>query len=337
MQKISVVIPAYNAAPWIKESLDSVLVQTWRDFEVVVIDDGSTDLTREIVGEIQDPRIRLICQENQGQSAAINRGVRESTGTHVKILDADDWLNPQHLAAQLDALRESPDGVASCRWGYFLSCPKSIKVEDEFTHHDYGDPLQWLVDSLTKDQGMMGGWMWLIPRSLWERVGGYDERLSLNNDFDFSIRLLLASSGVRFAPEAIYGYRKGVNGALSGSGGRKAMESAFKTTESGCEALLAHEPSERIRQICADRWQSWLFRFYPEFPDLADQAAQKVGELGGSRMKLEGGVVLRALLPLLGWKRVRDLQALAHRSAWKNVLRWKAERRLLRMAGSRVK
>lgn len=327
-QAISVLIPAFNAERWITGALGSALGQTWADIEVIVVDDGSTDQTGALVRAIQDPRIRLIVQENRGQSAALNRGVAESRGRYIKFLDADDWLNPTHLEAQIRALEESTECVGSCRWGYFMDHPRCPAVREEAADRDYSDPLEWLVDSLTRDEGMMGGWKWLIPRTVWERSGGWDERLSLNNDFDFSIRLLLASEGVRFAPEAVYSYRKGVAGALSGSRGLKAMTSAFLTTESGCRALLAREDSPRIRQICANRWQEWLFHFYPEYPELATKAQHEIKRLGGSSVRLQGGRILNLLLPVLGWKGVRQLQSLSRRCGWTAVMRRKAENRL---------
>jgi glycosyltransferase involved in cell wall biosynthesis len=331
MPLISVIIPAYNAERSIGEAIGSVLAQTWRDFDVVVVDDGSADGTAAVVREFDDPRIVLVRQGNRGQSAALNRGVAEARGEFIKFLDADDWLNPEYLAAMHAVLGEGGDQVAACGWGYFVDDPQRVAVRSEHANQDYADPLEWLVDSLTRDEGMMGGWKWLIPRTVWDRAGGWDERLGLNNDFDFSIRLLLAAGGVRFAPNAIYAYRKGVAGGLSGTLGRGAMLSAYQTTEAGCRALLAREDSGRIRRICADRWQEWLFKFYPEHPELAVGAQQQVTALGGSTREMPGGRFQQLLLPVLGWRRVRRVQSLVYRSGWGMVLRWKARRRASRL------
>ncbi len=214
---ISIIIPAFNAREWIGSILDAIVGQSHPEWECIVIDDGSIDGTGDRVrrrGD-SDSRIRLIRQHNAGQSAAINLGVRESRGNFIKIVDADDWINPGHLESQIRSLEGTEEIVSCCSWGYFRAGPESAAGRVEHVDRDYDDPLEWLVDSLTRDEGMMGGWRWLIPRRVWEKCGGYDERLSLNNYFDFSIRLLLASKGVRFAPDAIYGYRKGVAGALS--------------------------------------------------------------------------------------------------------------------------
>jgi hypothetical protein len=109
------------------------------------------------------------------------------------------------------------------------------------------------------------------------------------------------------------------------------MLSAYQTTEGGCRALLAREDSERIRRICADRWQEWLFKFYPDHPELAAGAERQVAALGGSTRRMPGGRLQRTLVPVIGWRGVRRLQSLVYRSGWGAVLRWKARRRLARL------
>jgi hypothetical protein len=102
---VSVVIPLYNKGPYIARTLDSVLCQTFQNFEVIVMDDGSTDNGAEVVRMFHDPRIRLIQQENHGLSATRNRGVGESRGAFIAFLDADDEWMPEHLEV-LERLRE---------------------------------------------------------------------------------------------------------------------------------------------------------------------------------------------------------------------------------------
>jgi len=325
---VSIVLPAYNAAAFVGDAIAAALKQTHSSIEVIVVDDGSTDETAARVHSNPDPRLRYVFQENQGQSAAINFGVAKSQGEYIKLLDADDWINPQHVERQVAVLNGRYDAVASCRWGYFVSEFSKPAVRSELTNASYDDPLQWIVDSMTHDEGMMGGWMWLIPRQIWNKVGGYDPRLSLNNDFHFSIATLLAANAVGFAENAVYSYRKGVSGALSSSYGRKAMESAFLTTVLGTQALLDREDSERIRQIAADRFQSWLFCFYPDYPELVKAVEDRISELGGSTLRMQGGQMLKLLQPIVGWKGVRRMQTLAYRYGWRRILERKARQRL---------
>jgi glycosyltransferase involved in cell wall biosynthesis len=326
--RVSIILAAYNAEKFVATMLASVLAQTHEDFEVIVVDDGSSDKTSGVVESCGDARVRLVRQENKGQSAALNKGAALSTGDFIKFIDADDWLNPTHIESQVAALRGSSDTLASCRWGYFVDNPATPRLVPEKTNRDYADPFEWLVDSLSLDEGMMGLWLWLIPRTLFDRSGGWDERMTYDNDFEFTIRLLLASSAVRYAAGAVYSYREGVEGAVSARRDLRSMESAVNTTASACANLLGHEDSPRIRKICADRWQRWAHQLYPDYPPLAARAENEAAKLGGSSLKLEGGALLRALLPFVGWKAIRRLQVTAYRSGWSRVLKWKARRRL---------
>lgn len=112
MPSVSVVIPLYNKAPYIARAIDSVLAQTVQDFEIVVVDDGSTDNGGEIVASYKDPRIRLIRQENKGVSAARNRGIEEAQTDFLAFLDADDEWGSDHLEVLLRLRRNFPEAGA---------------------------------------------------------------------------------------------------------------------------------------------------------------------------------------------------------------------------------
>jgi len=112
MPKISVVIPLYNKTPHIQRALQSVFVQTSQDFEIVVVDDGSTDGGADVVRSIYDPRLRLIQQENAGVSVARNRGIQEAKADLVAFLDADDAWKPEFLETILRLRERFPDAGA---------------------------------------------------------------------------------------------------------------------------------------------------------------------------------------------------------------------------------
>lgn len=102
MSKVSVIIPTYNREKYISEAIDSVLNQTYKDYEIIVVDDGSTDKTKEVLTKYND-KIRYFYQENQGVSVARNKGIKESKGDYIAFLDADDMWLPQHLEKEIGA------------------------------------------------------------------------------------------------------------------------------------------------------------------------------------------------------------------------------------------
>lgn len=112
---ISVVIPAYNREGTIREAVESVLAQTWTDLEVIVVDDGSTDATADVVEAIPDGRVRCIRRENGGACRARNAGIDAARGEYVAFQDSDDLWLPEKLEKQMQALEDSGAAIVACR------------------------------------------------------------------------------------------------------------------------------------------------------------------------------------------------------------------------------
>ena len=220
---VSVLIPCHNAARYLPAALDSVLTQTYHPIEVIVVDDGSTDDSRVVSASYANRGVRLFCQEGGGASAARNKAFRASSGTHILYLDADDVIAQTHLEALYSAIAHSPRSVGLSAWERFKDSPKEIDCTPRQACCET-DPVSWLVADWKHAQPMMQPGMFLVPRPLIEQSGGWDERLSLIDDFEFFTRILTRSEGVRFAPNAKLYYRSGTGGSLSGRKDKKAVE-----------------------------------------------------------------------------------------------------------------
>lgn len=109
MANVSIIIPLFNKEKYVTRAIDSILAQTYQDFEIVVVDDGSTDRSPELVQKYRDPRLRLIRQENHGPGFARNLGIKETTAPYLAFLDADDEWLPDFLNRYLEALKANPD------------------------------------------------------------------------------------------------------------------------------------------------------------------------------------------------------------------------------------
>ncbi|TLN28536.1 glycosyltransferase family 2 protein, partial [bacterium] len=109
MPRVSVIIPSYNRADMVMDAVNSVLRQTFADWELIVVDDGSQDNTREVIAAVRDERVRYIYQDNQGLPGARNSGIRAARGEYVAFLDSDDVFLPHKLAVQVTAMDARPE------------------------------------------------------------------------------------------------------------------------------------------------------------------------------------------------------------------------------------
>jgi len=188
---VSVVIPLYNKGPHIARALNSVLAQTFQDFEVIVVDDGSTDDGAEVVRGFDDPRIRLIQQENRGVSAARNRGIEAARAELVAFLDADDEWLAGHLETIIRLRRNAPEagiyattyiesfskkGMKKPRFAAIPPEPWEGLLPDYFKSCTYGDAPVCSSTAcipkyiLTKLEGFQEGFWWGEDTDLWGRV-----------------------------------------------------------------------------------------------------------------------------------------------------------------------
>lgn len=311
---VSILIPCFNAAPWLGETLESALASTWASKEIIVVDDGSTDVSLAIAQRFATRGVRTISQPNAGASAARNRALIEARGDFFQLLDADDLLAPGKLAAQLALLAARPPGtVASCAWGRFTTDPTTARFADDAVFRDFA-PLDFLV--LAGETGaMMHPSAWLVPRAVAEKAGPWDESLSLNDDGEYFSRVALASSGLAFCADSAARsyYRSGLPGSLSQQRGDRARRSQFHSLELITRHLLSTADSPRTRLACAGYWRRFVHDFYPAPAELIARAEAEVQRLGGTVGRPPMGPRTAALAGLLGWKNVWRLKYLLQR------------------------
>lgn len=247
---VSIVIPLYNKRRTVSRTIDSILGQTYRDFELIIVDDGSTDDGPQFIEQnYNDPRIRVIRQSNAGPGAARNRGVRESRGPYVTFLDADDWTFPEHLQTAVEVLDAHPDCVAftanftmgddkSDRWALLGKRTFAPGVW-ELTPQTPQDELRHCADAFNNTTAV-------YRRDAFERAGGFfEERCTLGEDAYLWIRLILAGPIYR-CPTLLAHYDTG-----SSELGIGARRSALPL-----EPVLTH--AETLRRDCPPRLRDQL-------------------------------------------------------------------------------
>ena len=182
--KVSVVIPVFNGAAFIARAVESVLAQTFKDFEIVIIDDGSSDNTQTVLEQFSNqPNIRCLYQENAGPAHARNVGVKSASGDYIAFLDCDDMWFPEKLELQMAIFGES-DSAGLIHSNY------EVIASD-------GEVIQYAKAGHTRDvfhQTFTGGHAPLlsttvVSRTIFEQIGGFDSALWVSEDSDLILRL----------------------------------------------------------------------------------------------------------------------------------------------------
>ena len=306
---VSICIPAYNAGKYIAEALDSVLGQTYSRIEVIVVNDGSSDETEAVLETYAkaDIRLKVFHRPNKGAAASRNYAFNQSKGELIKFFDADDIMSQSMVEQQVKVLHESQQYIASAEWGRFYNDDiNTFQANPEEVWKDMKS-VDWIIESLKEGGNMMQPGIFLIPRKIIEKIGGWNEQLSLIDDFEFMIRVLLAAERIRFTPDACLHYRSGITQSLSTQKSRGAMESAYRSTQLGCRYILEKESSERAQKVCANIWQQRVYEFYPACKDLANKAERHVANLGKPSIALPAGPGLKLLAKCIGWKLAKTL------------------------------
>ena len=191
---VSVIIPMYNAAPYIREALESVMASTYRPIEVVVVDDGSTDDGLSVAQSYaaEHPEVRILQQANAGVSAARNHAIREANGEYILPVDADDRISPNYIGKAVEVLSKDPDiRVVGCRAQFFGA------KEGEWKLPEYSPELLARKNMIPITS--------LFRKTDWQRVGGFCEEEIYREDWSFWLSLMeLGGRYVRLEEVGLY-------------------------------------------------------------------------------------------------------------------------------------
>lgn len=179
---VSVIIPTFNRGWIVKDAIESVLAQDFTDFELIAVDDGSTDNTSEILGEFESD-IRVIRQTNRGVSAARNRGIQASVGRWIAFLDSDDLWLPQKLSHQVDFFRSHADAMICQTEEQWIR--NGVRVNPKVRHHKFSG----LIFERSLELCLVSPSAVMIRKDLFNEVGLFDESLPACEDYDLWLRV----------------------------------------------------------------------------------------------------------------------------------------------------
>jgi glycosyltransferase involved in cell wall biosynthesis/peptidoglycan/xylan/chitin deacetylase (PgdA/CDA1 family) len=322
---VSILIPAHNAQEWISETLRSAIAQTWPAKEIIVVDDGSTDRTVEVARSFGAQGVQVICQKNQGAAAARNTALAHSRGEYIQWLDADDLLAPDKIARQMDTARvASKRTLLSSEFGKFMYRWYRAEFVPSALWNDLS-PAEWLLRKMGENLYMQTA-TWLVSRELTDAAGPWDTRLLSDDDGEYFCRVILASDGVRFVPEAKTYYRApgaAFGGSLSyvGRSDRK-IKAHWLSMQLHIGYLRSLEESKRTREACVNYLQRSLIHFYQEDPEIVKLAEETAGELGGKLKVPYLSWKYSWVKLVLGWSLAKRVALFARKIRWSSQKLW---------------
>jgi len=268
VKSVSVIIPTYNYGRFIGEAVDSALAQTRAPLEVLVVDDGSTDGTAEVLAAYGD-RIRVLRQKNSGVAMARNAGIAAARGEYLAFLDSDDAWYPRKLERQMPRFDAEPSlGLVHCGAETIDSGGRTLKTSVDGLEGRVAEAMLRLDREVIMPQGSSI----VVPKRVAEEVGGFDARLPPSEDWDFCYRVA-ARYAVGYVPEVLVRYR------LHGSGIHMNIARMERAMLIALEKAFADPRVQPLRNYSYGRFHRVLAGCYFETRELGSFARNVVKSL----------------------------------------------------------
>jgi glycosyltransferase involved in cell wall biosynthesis len=325
MSTASIIVPLFNAENTIGLTLESALSQTWKDTEVIVVDDGSTDSSLRVVRQYECGQLLVIAQSNAGPGVARNSGFAASKGDYIQFLDDDDMISRDKIESQIRLLESEPRGhdlVSLTGTKYFQdgTDPEAGILHNGWPMVDTDDPLEWLIQlhgGGSRDSGgMVHPASWLVPRTICVRAGGWDEQPSPDDDGEYFARVVLRSSGIRRSARGLSYYRKYPKRgqSLSTATSEVYLRAQLRSLKLRADDILSRTSDAHAKRALASCYKDRAFNAYPYAPSVTNEALSLARALGDCRPPNQFGTPLgRAAAKVFGWRAVKRANVLYHR------------------------
>jgi len=283
--KVSILIPAYNAQKWIKNSIKSAINQTYQNKEIIVVDDGSIDNTFLFAKQFESNTVKIIKTKNNGACAARNYAFSLSMGDYIQWLDADDILAPDKIEKQMDYVKMNPDPKILIS-GTFLKFYSRLKSAEYFNNYLYEDfyPIDWLITHFEKE-AIMYPHAWLVSRQLAVLAGPWNENLRINQDGEYFARVVSKASFVKYIKEAKCYYRRGNTKSISNTRTMLTIKYLSLANNLCVDTLISLENSIRTRKAAFIFLQRFVSRIlFIDDLSIVVENNNRIESLGGSKV-----------------------------------------------------
>lgn len=318
---VSVCIPVFNCEAYICECLQSIIGQTYQNLEIIVVDDGSTDGTGEIVQKYIsiDPRLKYIRQDKSGAATARNKALSVAKGIYIQFMDADDLLSPDKIEKQIAALLDRDDVVSVCSTVHFwdgrspyASAPSAYEEHFLYSTNNPVDFMVRLWGGNDCNGSMIQPNAWLIPKQLIDIVGGWNEQLTLDDDGELFARIVLNAKQVIHTQGLNY-YRKYTNSRsnLSSFSENTNLRSLLYSTLLKKKYLFAKCRDAKALRAIYRQLMEIAMKTYMLHPDIYICVHAELKQLPHYKFKKNmGGPAINFIAQIAGWKFAKRMQLL---------------------------
>jgi glycosyltransferase involved in cell wall biosynthesis len=271
---VSIIIPTFNRAHLIGETLDSVLFQSYSNWECIVVDDGSTDNALELLEAYRNKDSRITYHSRpidrpKGANACRNYGFELSRGTYIQFLDSDDCISQNKIEFQMEALKQQDfKAIAICKWARFELNLKETMVQENLPYYKNMTSSKELLDVFGRHRLYMPSHAYMVHKSIVIRAGRWNEYLSINQDAEFFVRVLMEATTILYVDEALVYYRSKLNNSnVSSETSRKIVQEKIDSWKLIELYLKIRYKYEDCVYVEGAKWR-YYGRFKKQFPDI---------------------------------------------------------------------
>lgn len=298
---VSILIPLYNAGQFIVDTIQSCLGQSYKDIEIIVVDDHSADNSLELAREYECDNVHIYQNPKKGGNSARNFAFKMSKGEYVKFLDADDYCSPSMIEKQLERLLVdgTKDSVAFSPVRMYYADEDRWLIPPHSIEHDYTPGIELLID-IWRGKGWRCPHCHLMHRSLVEKAGLWDETILKNQDGEFFARIYAAADKALAVPEEYAVWTQQSDGVHTKKS-LKAIESATTAIGMIAKLILNYRDDTETRGICNRYFGGFLYENYADTPDMLPHF-QSIAKSLKLQPLLPQRKVLKTLSKIMGWK-----------------------------------
>ena len=313
---VSVIVPIHNAADTIDECIESLINQSYRNLEIILCDDRSTDNSYSLIKQhFPDPRISWISADGVGACAARNTGFQHCSGDYIQFLDADDLMARNKLELQIHQIESCSNPRQTVSFSALVQFRDGSPPESGERWHEkdvaFDKPLQLLCKILSSDQYIQTG-QWLLSRRLAQQTGPWDESLVADQDGEYFARILQQAHTVLSCPEAVAYYRKAVAGQISSRQHASHFQSRLRAFEKKLQMIRETTEPKILRAIVTKQCQWIATLSYPRSITCSRQAIRMLEQYKCEFHPSFPTARLALIAKIFGWRFARWCSFIKH-------------------------